>query len=105
MSEDKQLIRLKELKQTKNKILKTIYEENINLLNDVSKIETLMINLQNIKNEQKQIWKERHQLKRQKYDQSERGRELSRLRAIKNYRKKQAAKAAEAAEAAKAVVH
>lgn len=94
MSEDKQLIRLKELKQMKNKILKTIYEENTNLLNDVTEIESLMKNLQNIKNEQKQIWKERHQVKRQKYDQSERGRKLSRLRSKKNYKKKQSAKAA-----------
>ena len=94
MSEDKQLIRLKELKKMKNKVLKTIYDENINLLNNVSEIKALMTNLQNINNEQKQIWKERHQIKRQKYDKSERGRELSRLRSIKNYRKKQTAKAA-----------
>lgn len=85
---DEQLKRLKELKKSKNKILHTIDTDNISLLSNVSNLEILLESLKEINIEQKEIWKERHRVRRLKYDKSERGRELSRIRSKKNYYKK-----------------
>lgn len=86
MNNEEQLLRLKELKQNKNELLHTIDGENVNLLGN--NIETLLESLRDINSEQKKIWKERHKVRRLKYDQSDRGRELSRIRSLKNYHKK-----------------
>ena len=98
MNNEQQLKRLKELKKNKNKILNKISIENISLLNPESNLETLLKSLNEINNEQKKIRKERHKVQRKKYDHSERGKELARLRSMKTYQKKKAAKAANRSE-------
>ena len=103
MNNEQQLKRLKELKKNKNKILHKISIENISLLNIESTLETLLKSLNEINIEQKKIWKERHKVQRIKYDHSERGKELSRLRSMKSYQKKKAAKAAKAANRSEAI--
>ena len=95
MDNDEQLKKMKELKLEKNRILKMIYGENINLLDNMTKLTETLTLLNKINDEQKKIWKERHYIKRQKYDKSERGRELSRIRSRKNYYKKKEAKVAQ----------
>ena len=90
---DEQLKRLKEIKKSKNYILKTIDNDNLDLLRNLFDFETILKELRELNREQKQIWKERHKIRRLKYDQSERGKELSRIRSLKNYQKKKAAKA------------
>jgi len=90
---DEQLKRLKEIKKSKNYILKTIDNDNLDLLRNLFDFETILKELRELNREQKQIWKERHKIRRLKYDQSERGKELSRIRSQKNYQKKKAAKA------------
>lgn len=90
---DEQLKRLKEIKKSKNIILKTIDNDNLNLLRNLFDLESILKQLQDLNREQKQIWKERHKVQRLKYDHSERGRNLSRIRSQKNYQKKKAAKA------------
>ena len=90
---DEQLKRLKEIKKSKNYILKTIDNDNLDLLRNLFDFETILKELRELNREQKQIWKERHKIRRLKYDQSERGKELSRIRSQKNYQKKKTAKA------------
>jgi hypothetical protein len=90
MNNEEQLKRLKELKKNKNEILNKINKENISLLNPESNLETLLKSLSEINSEQKKIWKERHKVRRLKYDQSEKGKELARIRAIENYYKNKA---------------
>jgi len=92
MNNEEQLLRLKELKKNKNELLHKIDQENVNLLGN--NIESLLESLRDINSEQIKIWKQRHKVRRLKYDQSDRGRELSRIRSLKNYHKKKEAKVA-----------
>lgn len=93
MNNEEQLLRLKELKQRKNEILHIINRDNVSLVGN--NIETFLELLRDINSEQKVIWKKRHKVRRLKYDQSDRGRELSRKRSLKNYYKKKESKLAQ----------
>lgn len=92
MNNEEQLKRLKELSKKKNKILRKIGEENVNLLTTESNLESLLESLRDINTEQKKIWKARHKVRRLKYDQSDRAKELSRIRSNRNNKKKKEAK-------------
>ena len=95
MNNEEQLKRLKELKKSKSEILHKIDKDNISLLETNSNLKTLLESLKKINSEQNEIWKERHKVRRLKYDRSERGRELSRIRSLKNYHKKKKLKLAD----------
>ena len=66
--------------------------KNIDSAITESNLESLLESLRDINSEQKKLRKERHKVLRLKYDHSDRGRELSRIRSIKNYHKKKEAK-------------
>jgi len=89
---DEQRAMLTQIKLEKNKILKNIANKNVLL--SPNEIETYLEKLMLLTESQKKIWKERHSQRRKKYDQSDRAKELSKIRSKRSYMKKKAATAA-----------
>lgn len=87
MNNEEQLSILKEIKADKRVIMKIIENKNIELI-DSGAIEIYLKELHRINKIQQRVWRERHKEQRKKYDNSDRAKELSRLRSKKNYQKR-----------------
>ena len=85
---DNQEIRMAEIAKEKRDILRKIAKDNVNLLEDSSTIQSLLEQLRDLNAEQKKTRKERHKVQRQKYEQTDRAKELSRVRSKRTYERR-----------------